>query len=158
MTLRIESAGATEIPSIVQVMDAAFDARFGEAWTAPQLLTSLGMPETWARLALGANGAPAGFVLTRRILSEAELLLVAVDPGARGQGLGRRLVDDAATVAKGRGAARIFLEVRDGNDAAIGLYRSAGFLVVGRRPGYYAGMSGARFDAITMRRDLAPEL
>ena len=78
--------------------------------------------------------------------------------GARGQGLGRRLVDDAATVAKGRGAARIFLEVRDGNDAAIGLYRSAGFLVVGRRPGYYAGMSGARFDAITMRRDLAPEL
>lgn len=158
MNLHIEPAGAAEIPAIVAVMNAAFDARFGEAWTGPQLLTSLGMPETWARLARDADGAPACFVLTRRVLSEAELLLVAVEPGARGRGLGRRLVDDSATAARERGASRIFLEVRDGNAAAIGLYRAAGFNIVGRRPGYYAGAAGARFDAITMRRDLTTDL
>lgn len=158
MNLTIESAGAAEVPAIVAVMDAAFDARFGEAWTGPQLLTSLGMPETWARLARNADGNAAGFVLTRRVLSEAELLLVAVEPGARGRGLGRRLVDDAAAAAKARGASRIFLEVRDGNDAAIALYHAAGFTIVGRRPGYYAGSAGVRFDAITMRRDLVADL
>jgi ribosomal-protein-alanine N-acetyltransferase len=31
----------------------------------------------------------------------------------------------------------MFLEVRETNQAAITLYQQAGFVVVGRRPGYY---------------------
>ena len=55
--------------------------------------------------------------------------------------------------AKLRGARTLFLEVRDGNLAAS-LYARAGFIEVGRRKDYYTGIDGARFDAITMRRDL----
>ena len=43
----------------------------------------------------------------------------------------------------------VFLEVRTDNEAAIGLYRSAGFVNVGLRKRYYR-VSGA--DAYTMRR------
>ena len=53
-----------------------------------------------------------------------------------------------------RSASEIFLEVRENNQAALSLYRQAGFLEVGRRPNYYAGVTGARFAALTMRRRL----
>ena len=35
------------------------------------------------------------------------------------------------------GTQRLFLEVEDGNDAALGLYRSLGAVPVGRREKYY---------------------
>jgi ribosomal-protein-alanine N-acetyltransferase len=35
------------------------------------------------------------------------------------------------------GAKTLFLEVADGNEAALGLYRSFGAVAVGRRRGYY---------------------
>jgi len=75
-------------------------------------------------------------------------------PEARGQGHGRRLVEAIANGARLRGARTLFLEVRDGNDGALALYRSDGFSEVGRRKNYYNGATGERFDAITMRRDL----
>jgi Acetyltransferases len=40
------------------------------------------------------------------------------------------------------GAQSLFLEVAEDNAAALGLYRSLGFVEVGRRPGYYDARSG----------------
>ena len=52
----------------------------------------------------------------------------------------------------GRGARQCFLEVADTNAAARALYASAGFVEVGRRPGYYRSAGAAPRDAILMRR------
>jgi ribosomal-protein-alanine N-acetyltransferase len=62
---------------------------------------------------------------------------IAVHPDHRGRGIGRRLLERGLAVMEGRDAARIKLEVRDGNDAAISLYRDSGFTHHHTVPGYY---------------------
>jgi ribosomal-protein-alanine N-acetyltransferase len=47
----------------------------------------------------------------------------------------------------------VHLEVRDGN-AAVAMYRAAGFKQAGRRRNYYHAPDGDRFDALTLFREL----
>ena len=56
-----------------------------------------------------------------------ELAKMAVDPGWQGQRLGHRLMDACIEFAKHRGASEIVLVTNDRLDAALALYRSAGF-------------------------------
>lgn len=156
MSARIAPAGPADVAPMGAVMERAFDPRFGEAWSRIQLGGALATVDTWAEQLLGEGGACLGFALVRRVLDEAELLLVAVVPEARGAGLGRRLVEAAARGAMFRGCRTLFLEVRDGNPA-IRLYSASGFVEVGRRKDYYQGTGNARFDAITMRRNLGTQ-
>jgi ribosomal-protein-alanine acetyltransferase len=86
---------------------------------------------------------------------EAQILNVSVVPDSRREGLGRALLDRFMRDAARRGAEQVFLEVRVGNAAAIGLYRGAGFDAVGRRTAYYpADAQGVHEDALVMRRAL----
>ncbi len=50
----------------------------------------------------------------------------------RGQGLGRHLLSRAIMVLQQWGIARVRLEVTESNEAAVGLYRSMGFVVAER--------------------------
>ncbi len=154
MNVPIVVAGdATDLPAVVAVMEDAFDPRFGEAWTLAQCAGLLPMPGVWLTLARDAEGALAGFSLSRIVLDEAELLLLAVARAAQGHGVGAALLkhfeDDAAL----RGARRLHLEVRDGN-AAVNLYNRSGFTLVGRRSRYYSGDDGQLYDALSLSRPL----
>lgn len=80
-----------------------------------------------------------GFILARAAGGEAEILTLAVAPSARRHGHGRQLVRAAAHHAANLGASALFLEVADDNIAAQTLYRSLGFVPVGRRKAYYGG-------------------
>lgn len=142
-----------DLDRIMAVMEAAFDPAFGEAWTRRQVSEALAMRGTHALLA-GPDGEEpagaeiAGFALSRGVLDEEELLLLAVAPDLRGRGIGRRLLERFIEAAHSRGATRLFLEMREGNSAET-LYRSAGFVNVGRRRHYYRRGHGAPMDAIT---------
>ncbi|OBE97769.1 ribosomal-protein-alanine N-acetyltransferase [Mycolicibacterium elephantis] len=85
--------------------------------------------------------------LGRKRPYEYEIHTVGVDPAYQGQGIGRQLVTRLLEIASG---ATVFLEVRTDNEAAIKLYESLGFVILGVRKRYYR-VSGA--DAYTMRRD-----
>lgn len=143
-----------DLDAVMAVMNAAFDPAFGEAWTRRQVEDMLLLPGTACMLAGSTGGQPApgepvaGFALTRCVLDEEELLLLAVDPARRRRGIGGRLLQRVIADARERGIGRLFLEMRDGNDAAR-LYAAAGFAQVGRRPAYYRRGSGGPFDAIT---------
>jgi len=91
-----------------------------------------------------------GFILIRVVADEAEILTLAVRPGARRSGLGGRLVAEAIARAAALGADRMFLEVAEGNVAARALYARAGFAEAGRRRGYYARADGHREDALVL--------
>ena len=80
---------------------------------------------------------------------DAEIHNLAVAPDHQGRGIGRALLR-ALLAAADAVHARVFLEVRTDNAAALGLYASEGFAVVGLRRRYYQ-QSGA--DAHTMRRE-----
>ncbi|MEV8318579.1 GNAT family N-acetyltransferase [Streptomyces sp. NPDC059900] len=58
---------------------------------------------------------------------EAELARIIVPPGARGRGIGRRLVRDLAGLALRVGYTEIFMRVHPRNAAALRCYRAAGF-------------------------------
>ncbi len=136
--------------AIMPVMEAAFDPAFGEAWTLSQLHSALCMPNCHASLVQDSNGRIAGFTLTRHVLDEQELLLIAVAPWARRRGIGRLLIETLKDNAPQLGVCTIFLEMRYGNPAEL-LYRSCGFIEIGRRPKYYTGKDGQRYDAVTYR-------
>ncbi len=121
----------------------------------------------WDTAAFGAlldqNGVfvledPDGFILLRAVADEAEILTLAVRPDARRRGLGARLVSEGGTAAAACGARRLFLEVAEGNAAALALYARAGFVGAGRRPGYYARPGGDREDALILARNLPAAL
>ena len=114
-------------------------------WSAAEFAALLPRPDTLL------EAAPQGFAVARVTLDEAELLTLAVAPAARGQGLGRRLLTRLMAGATARGAGAMLLEVAQENAPARALYARAGFVPVGRRPGYFAGT-----DALILRAALAP--
>lgn len=147
MTVQLTTGGPGDLDCVMQVMTAAFPDRYGEGWTRSQCAGIL--PMTGVRLTLAKDdGTVVGFSLYRTIADDAELLLLAVTPGAQGRGFGRLLLDHFVEAAKKNGAERIHLEVRDGNDA-IRAYEAAGFVQSNRRRNYYHGSDGKSYDALT---------
>ncbi len=77
-----------------------------------------------------------GYLLYSLVAGEAELLRLGVKTEFRGKGYGNRLMKVWTGLMTGQ-AERIFLEVRAGNEAAVGLYRKYGFQELARRKAYY---------------------
>jgi ribosomal-protein-alanine N-acetyltransferase len=150
----IVAADERHLEALMEVMRSSFDPAYGEAWSALQLAGTMGLSGSFARQALNGGGRTIGFALCRSAGPEVELLLVAVAPEERGQGLGRILVETIAADAARYGARDLFLEVRENNRIARQLYQSLGFAEVGRRADYYAGSDGTRFAAVTMKRTI----
>jgi ribosomal-protein-alanine N-acetyltransferase len=135
----------------MRVMNAAFDPRFGEAWSASQCLALMAMPGT--RLVLARRESLLGFALSRTLVGECELMMLGVDPAAQRQGVGAILLNDVIVSAGHEQASAVFLEVRSENPA-IQLYVCNGFEKVGIRARYYRGNNSEVFDAETYRRAL----
>lgn len=95
-----------------------------------------------------------GFILSRQVEDEAEILSVAVARTSRSRGLAGRLLDLHLRRLAGLGAHAVFLEVDEHNTPAIRLYDRAGFREVARRPNYYASPGGQAATALVLRRDL----
>lgn len=151
MSVIIEAAGMNDLPDVMRVMSLAFDRRFGESWTAGQCMGLLAMPH--CGLSIARDGAAVGFAIWRCVLDECELMLLAVVPSMRRNGIGRSLLDHIMAEARGHGARTLHLEVR-ANNPAIALYSSAGLVEIGLRPCYYRGVDGEMFDAVTYRYTL----
>ena len=151
--LLLADGASADLDSVVEIMNSAFDERFGEAWTRSQCAGILPMPGVKLVLARFADGRAAGFSLQRSIADEAELLLLAVAPEFRRRGIGRMLLERFLDQVRDDGANRVHLEVREGNPAVI-MYRAAGFALVGRRRKYYRGRFGGEFDALTLSRQI----
>jgi ribosomal-protein-alanine N-acetyltransferase len=146
----IEPAGADEADALALVHASAFET----PWTTVELQQLMQNPAVFV-LAARQDGL-CGFVMAWAAAGDAELVTVAVVPGARRRGVGASLVAAAGEVARGRGAASMHLEVAEDNEAARALYVKLGYQDVGRRAAYYARTAGAA-DAIVMRLPLNPD-
>jgi ribosomal-protein-alanine N-acetyltransferase len=96
-----------------------------------------------------------GFIMSRLVEDEAEILSVAVADRERGRGVARKLLTLHLRRLAGLGARAVFLEVDEHNKPAIRLYDRAGFNEISRRPNYYSGAGTKPAAALVLRRDLA---
>jgi [ribosomal protein S18]-alanine N-acetyltransferase len=145
--VELTAGAAADAEAIDRVMGAAFDPRYGEAWTRSQCVGILAMPGVWLTLAR-VEGAVVGFALSRAIMDEAELLLIAVDPAHARTGIGATLLRGTIAECRSRGVKRLHLEVR-ANNSAVALYAAHGFRRAGVRRNYYRNRDGETFDAHT---------
>lgn len=103
----------------------------------------------------GAYDGPKllGFSVVMPILNEWHLLNLCVDPKRQRRGIGRLLLEYMIEQAKKAEVDSLWLEVREGNDAARQLYAAYGFEQVGLRKAYYPAKQG-REDALVLTRTL----
>jgi ribosomal-protein-alanine N-acetyltransferase len=129
------------------------------AWSDADLVGLVTMPTADQRKVRRAwtaeqeQSAIAGFAVATALCipgtpAECELEFVLVPPEARRQGIGSMLVHTVLAWARELAAHEIWLEVRESNARALRLYEECGFLVTGRRAGYYADPAE---DAVLMR-------
>lgn len=151
-------AGGEPALSDASVRDAAAMAElhgrsFQRGWSEGEIERMLLERSTVAHRAM-AGRSLAGFILSRLVAGEAEILSVAVAKARRGRGLARTLLTLHLRKLAGLGAQAVFLEVDENNEPARRLYRRAGFREVGRRPGYYREGREQPATALVLRRDL----
>ena len=120
---------------------------YPDPWTAQSFVAELRNPAsvTWV---LEQAAFPRGHIVWRVTPDGLELLNIAVDPACRGRGLAKGLMGLLLEAARIQPEPQVFLDVRAGNVAALGLYRSLGFRQVGLRKHYYR-VGGE--DAVLMR-------
>jgi len=124
----------------------AIDAGGGSsAWDEPQLRGELG--RSWAHLwVVREEASPIAFLATWHVADELHVLNIATHEAHRRRGHARLLLQHALAFAVERSVRLVLLEVRRSNAAAIGLYRTFGFVAMGLRERYY----GDGEDAVEM--------
>lgn len=85
-----------------------------------------------------AEGKLASFVILSAVCDEAEIIEIATSPDFRHKGFGSAALAEAAEWCRQNGVKDLFLEVRESNAAAIGLYEKYGFARIGMRKSYYS--------------------
>ncbi len=84
-----------------------------------------------------SEGKIIGYAGAWIILDESHITNIAVAESYRGQGVGRKLTQALLQLLSNLGASYATLEVRVSNERAQNLYRSLGFISVGKRKRYY---------------------
>lgn len=121
-------------------------------WDETRVARAIANPDTNVIVA-GPPGALAGFGIMSYAGEDAHLLLFAVTPARRREGVGSALLQWLEAVAREAGVRRIRVECRRGNDAARNFYGEHGYnedTIVKR---YYSGAE----DAVVLHRFLAAE-
>jgi ribosomal-protein-alanine acetyltransferase len=149
---RIRAAEVSDLDALVAIENRCFDNDRLSRRSFRHLLTR----GRAATLVAEGGGSVVGYVLVlfSHGTLHARVYSLAVDPSARGQGLGRDLVLAAEDAAKDQDCSELRLEVRKDNDDAIGLYESLGY----RRFGVLADYYEDHEDALRYRKSLAPQL
>lgn len=120
-------------------------------WTGKQWVDSL---ENHTCYGLWLGEQLLGFAVCMITLDEAELLLIAIAPEFQRKQLGSQLIQGVLTELAAQGVLKLFLEVRESNDAACGFYLRHQFEQAGRRKGYYPTSFG-REDALLYTHKVA---
>jgi ribosomal-protein-alanine N-acetyltransferase len=141
---RPEEAGA-----IAAISRRDIEHGLGWSWQEARVLRAMRDRATNVAVAVRAD-AVLGFGIMQYAEEAAHLSLLAVQPLARHQGLGKRLVAWLEEVARTAGLERLRVEARADNFNALAFYEARGFSELARAAGYYNG----EIDAVRMEKRL----
>ena len=138
-------AHAFDLPTFVSLDKELFPY---SPWTAGQYKEELSSPTRHFVVALDEASSIIGYAgVFAPGAAEADILTVGVIPEHRGKGIAKALMALITDWAIGQGSTAMMLEVKTGNDDAIGLYESLGYLKLNIRKDYF----GTGLDAQVMR-------
>ena len=143
--VEIRDAELADVPALLEIENAVF---ITDRLSRRSFRDYVSSPRAILRVAL-IGGVLAGYhlVLFRQGTAAARLYSLAVGPAWQGHGLGRLLLANAEAAAFDSDRAVLRLEVEVGNEAALALYRSAGYRLVAKLPRYYeSGEDGLRLE------------
>ncbi|HEY7299196.1 MAG TPA: GNAT family N-acetyltransferase [Xanthobacteraceae bacterium] len=150
---RREPAVSDASPADAAAIATLHAASFHRGWSEEEIEHLLIDRNVVAHRALNGRRL-AGFILSRLVAGEAEILSIAVAARERGHGLARRMLDVHLRALARLGIHAVFLEVGEDNEPARRLYDRAGFRQVGRRNAYYQDRLGRGTAALVLRCDL----
>lgn len=145
---RLEAMRASDLDEVMAIESAIYS----HPWTRGNFLDSLRAGydcRVWR-----AEGELVGYFILMAAAGDAHLLNLSIAARHQRSGHGRALLREAAELARRRGAASLFLEVRPSNLAAQALYTRFGFRRVSVRKAYYPSHSG-REDALVLALTLS---
>ena len=157
--ITISAMQADDVAEVLRIEHACYDF----PWSEELILNCLKVG--YHALVIREEDSLRAYAFASAAAGESHILNVCVDPGYRGQGYARVLLQQCIATVMVHGAKVIFLEVRESNHGAIALYESMGFVEIGRRPDYYRrkpraktksrnAKTLAREDALVLSRDL----
>ena len=121
----------------VDAVAAIEEATFARPWSRESFRQELTRNAVARYLVAEENGEILGYAGAWVILDESHITNIAVREDARGRGIGKKLTVDLLQVLSNLGACYATLEVRVSNLRAQNLYKSLGFISVGKRKRYY---------------------
>lgn len=130
--ISIRDMTLSDIPEVVAIEAASFTT----PWSETSLRSEIGSFGSIARVAV-PEGHVVGYMIAKKVLDEAQLLDLAVMQACRRQGIAGLLMEDLIQTLRNSGTAKLYLEVRASNVAAIYLYESLDFITTGVRKNYY---------------------
>ena len=131
-SLQIRKMGSADLPQVMLIELSTFTM----PWTEATFRGLLRRKDS-DLLVADVKGEIAGYAVFWAVMDQGELGNVAVDDDYRGKGIGTKLIEEILKRAHERGVKEIFLEVRKSNVRAQELYKTFGFVEVGRRKNYY---------------------
>jgi [ribosomal protein S18]-alanine N-acetyltransferase len=142
-------------PDDAAVLAAMHRLCFEDSWTEGSFRTLLESSTNFGYLAK-STGVESfeSLILARTVADEGEILTLGTLPAARRKGLANGLLRATLQEVGLRGARRLFLEVGESNQPALGFYSRLGFHKIGTRPAYYAAKTGRAAGALILRLDL----
>jgi ribosomal-protein-alanine N-acetyltransferase len=150
MTGKPRPLGQADLDRVTEIERATFP----DPWSRKSFAETIEREQVRSLAIDDDEGRLVGYAMSVRAGDEGEILNIAVDEPARGHGAARAMLEDLIDDLRRNGVRQVFLEVRRSNEAAIGLYKAAGFRPLGVRPGYYGR---PREDALTMALELASQ-
>jgi len=120
---------------------------FRDGWNADQIRSGLHNPGMHILVAKHKE-EPVGYSILQTVLDEGELLMLAVAPDYRKQGIGTRLVQEGEK--RFPEVCTWNLEVRQSNGPAIGCYKKNGYQELYLRRDYYRD---PKEDAVCMQKE-----
>ena len=143
------TATQDDLQALVQLEAICFPT---DSWGELALAAHLDSPIT-RTLLVAEEGVLKGALLLQLIAPEFEVLRIFTHPCARRQGVAQLLLTNAHAALVAEGFTKGFLEVRESNAPAIGLYTRNGYLPCGKRTAYYQHPTE---DALLMEITLKP--
>jgi len=141
-------------PSDAETLSRIHEECFTNYWNISSFNDFFGVEGTHALLAVDGD-IPVAMIVYRTQFEQADIITLGVLPGYRRKGIARALVEFALAHMKQLGAENLFLDVEDGNCAAISLYEAYGFTHERRRKLYYRQKDGTYTDALVMKKKIA---